>query len=220
MLQNSNENETAFAIGGRHFLAPALPAREREALIAAYVLYLIFGAVEEVCTREVLCGVFVLSFQVVKILMVFGVLIFLNAAAAQLRRASGHAWSQLRADLLRLVTFRQLRIRVLMIYLILPIVFMFLEVILDWRSTWYKLLWRDCLELYIVTVFASRVLPTPANYEVHFAPLQPASTTTLAPGTYAWFFRWLLGSHVDATRGDAAATQAAAARTAGRRARS
>ena len=202
----------AFA-GGRHFLAPVLPAREREALTIAFVLYPIFGIVEEMCTGEMLCGVFVLSFQVIKILMVFGVLIFLNAAADQLRRASGHAWSQLRTDLLRLVTFRRLRIQVLMIYLILPIVFMFLEVILDWRSTWFKLLWRDCLELYIVIAFASRVLPTPANYEVHFAPLRPTSTTTPAPSTYAWFFRWLLGIYVDVTRADAAATQATAARS-------
>ena len=60
--------------------------------------------------------------------MVFGVLIFLNAATDQIRRASGHNWPSLRADLLRMVTFRQLRLRVLVTYLILPILFMFLEV--------------------------------------------------------------------------------------------
>ena len=95
--------------GGRHFLAPILPAREREALTTAFLLYLIFGVIAEVCTREVLCSVFVLSFQVVKILLVFGVLIFLNAAADALRRSTGHQWDTLKGDLSRLLTFRQVR---------------------------------------------------------------------------------------------------------------
>ena len=86
---------------------------------------------------------------------------------------------------------------------------MFLEVVLDWRSEWFKLLWRDCLELYIVLAFATRILPTPANYAVHFAHLRPSPNASLAPGPYGAFFRWLLGSHIDAGRA-AAASQAAA----------
>ena len=35
--------------GGRHFLAPVLPAREREALSSAFFLYLFFGVIAEVC---------------------------------------------------------------------------------------------------------------------------------------------------------------------------
>jgi len=185
--------------GGRHFLAPVLPAREREALTIAFLLYFIFGMVDEICTREVICGVFVLSFEVIKILLVFCVLIFFNMAADQIRRSSGHNWAQLRGEVLRLVAFRQLRIRVLLVYLILPILFMFLEVVLDWRASWFKLLRRGCLDLYMVTALAWRIPPTKRIYDLHFAHLR-RSTAPLAPGAYAFFFRWLLGSHVDPNR--------------------
>ena len=38
---------------GRHFLFPTTPAREREALTAAYVLFFGFGMLQEACTGEV-----------------------------------------------------------------------------------------------------------------------------------------------------------------------
>lgn len=100
---------------GRHFLFPATPSREREALTAAYVLYFGFGMLQEACTGEVLCGVFVLSYQVVRILLVFAVLLFLNSTADYLRRASGHHWPSIRVDVLRLLTFRQIRLRLLLV---------------------------------------------------------------------------------------------------------
>ena len=77
-------------------------------------------------------------------------------------------------------TFKKLRVRVLFAYLLLPIVFMFLEVVLDWRSTWFKLLWREALDLYIVLAVTLCLLPTPANHAVHFVPLRPAAGTPLA----------------------------------------
>ena len=159
---------------------------------------------QEACTGEVLCGVFVLSFQVVRILLVFAVLLFLNATADMLRRASGSSWTGLRPDLHRLIMFRELRIRLLLVYLILPIIFLFLEVVLDWRAVWFKLLWRESLELFMVLSLIWRLLPTPTVYSVHFAPLRPSPTADLAPGFYARFFRFLLGSGVDTERADAA----------------
>ena len=85
-------------------------------------------------------------------------------------------------DLLRLTVWKQLRVRVLLVYLILPILFLFFEVVLDWRAAWFKLLWRDCLELYIVVAFASRVTPSATNYEVFFAPLRSAAWTSSIAG--------------------------------------
>ena len=98
------------------------------------------------------------------------------------------------------------------------VLFMFLEVVLDWRALWFKLLWRDCLELYIALSFAIRITPTPANYAIHFQPLRPSPTAPLAPGAYARFFRWLLESSVDIARADAAVARDAAAREAAGRA--
>ena len=51
---------------GRHFLFPSTPTREREAMVTAYILYFGFGMLQEACTGEVLCTVFVLSYQVSK----------------------------------------------------------------------------------------------------------------------------------------------------------
>jgi len=189
---------------GRHFLFPATPSREREALTAAYVLYFGFGMLQEACTGEVLCGVFVLSYQVVRILLVFAVLLFLNSTADYLRRASGHHWPSIRVDVLRLLTFRQIRLRLLLVYLILPIIFLFLEVVLEWQATWWRLVWREALELYIVLAVIWRLPPTPAIYSVHFAGLRPSPNAELAPGIYPRFFRWLLGSDVNTARADAA----------------
>ena len=69
---------------------------------------------------------------------------------------------------------------------------MFLEVVLDWRAAWFKLLWRDCLELYIVVALASRVMPTRANHEIFFAALRPPANTAVASGYFAALFRYLL----------------------------
>ena len=170
----------------------------------AFVLYLGFGMLQEACTGEVLCGVFVLFYQVIRILLVFAVLLFLNATSDHLRRATGHVWPALRVDLLRLITFRQIRMRLLLVYLILPIFFLFLEVVLDWQHTWSKVLWRESLELYVVLAVVWRLPPTPTIYSIHFAPLRPAPNAELAPGAYPRFFRWLLGSSVHAPSADAA----------------
>lgn len=153
----------------------------------------------------------ILSFQVVRILLVFAVLLFLNASADLLRRASGSSWPGLRIDLLRLITFRELRLRLLLVYLILPIIFLFLEVVLDWRAIWFKLLWRESLELYIVLALVWRLLPTPSVYSVHFAPLRPSPNADVAPGAYPRFFRWLLGSTLNGARADAAVADHAVA---------
>ena len=119
---------------GRHFLSPRLPQREKEALSAAFVLYFTFGVVQESCGQHVLCSIFVLCFQVVRILLVFAVMVFLNSTSEAFRRQSGHQWPRLQADLTRIICYRNLRFRVLMVFLILPIVFMFFEVVLDWRG--------------------------------------------------------------------------------------
>ena len=117
-----------------------------------------------------LCGVFVLSFQVVRILLVFAVLLFLNATADMLRGASGSSWTGLRPDLHRLIMFRELRIRLLLVYLILPIIFLFLEVVLDGELVWFKLLWRESLELFMVLSLIWRLLPTTAYRSTLRAP--------------------------------------------------
>ena len=103
-------------------------------MAAAFVLYMTFGVVQESCGEAVLCGIFVLLFQVVRILLVFGVLLFFNATTETLRRQTGQQWRTLEADLTRLLVYRELRFRVMMVYLVLPIVFMFIEVVLDWRG--------------------------------------------------------------------------------------
>ena len=139
-----------------------------------------------------------------RILLVFAVLLFLNSTADYLRRASGHHWPSIRVDVLRLITFREIRLRLLLVYLILPIICLFLEVVLDWQDTWFKLLWRESLELYIVLAVIWRLPPTPAVYSVHFAQLRPAPNAELAPGYYPRFFRFLLGSTINAARADAA----------------
>ena len=68
--------------------------------------------------------------QVMRILMVFGVLRLINASTDGLRRgrAAGTQWRSLRVELQRLVALRALRLRLLVVYLALPILFLFLEV--------------------------------------------------------------------------------------------
>ena len=119
--------------GARHFLAATIPPREREALTVAFGLYFLFGTVTDLCastgtTPPLICGVFSLSYYVIRILLIFCILIFFNMAADTIRRSSGHSWPQLKGEILRLVAYRQLRLRVLVVYLVLPIVFMFMEV--------------------------------------------------------------------------------------------
>ena len=129
----------------------SLPAREREVWTSALALFLIFGLLQSSCRAEVSCGIFVLSFQVVRILLIFGILMLLNGSTERLRLAHGHSWNQLRVDLPRLAGRRSLRWRLLLVYLVLPILFMFLEVqVLDWRAGWFKLLWREALDLYLI----------------------------------------------------------------------
>ena len=119
--------------GARHFLAATIPPREREALTVAFGLYFLFGTVTDLCastgtTPPLICGVFSLSYYVIRILLIFCILIFFNMAADTIRRSSGHSWPHLKGEILRLVAYRQLRLRVLVVYLVLPIVFMFMEV--------------------------------------------------------------------------------------------
>ena len=92
------------------------------------------------------------------------------------------------------------------------VLFAFLDVVLDWRSTWLNLLWSEALDLSLLFAFALRVLPTPAHYEIHFLPLRPTGNTQLSTDRYSRFFRWLLGSAVDAARADEAVARDAATR--------
>ena len=85
-------------------------------------------APQAACAGEASCRVFELSFQVVRILLIFAILLFLHASADRLRYAQGHQWEQLRTELPRLLALRKLRWRLLLVYLVLPILIMFLEV--------------------------------------------------------------------------------------------
>uniref|UniRef100_A0A7S0L1S3 Uncharacterized protein n=1 Tax=Coccolithus braarudii TaxID=221442 RepID=A0A7S0L1S3_9EUKA len=99
----------------------------------------------------------------------------------------------------------------------MPILFMFLEVqVLDWHDTWFKLLWREALDLYLSCVIAWRVCPSAKVYAAHFAWVRPSPNAVLATSIYPRFFRWLLGSNVNAARADAA-VQAATRRREARR---
>ena len=190
---------------GRRFLAMSLPAREREVWTSALALFLIFGLLQSSCRAEVSCGIFVLSFQVVRILLIFGILMLLNGSTERLRLAHGHSWNQLRVDLPRLAGRRSLRWRLLLVYLVLPILFMFLEVqVLDWRAGWFKLLWREALDLYLIGLVTLRLRPCVATYVAHFLGVRPPANAAVAPGLYPRAFRWLLGSNVDAAAADAA----------------
>ena len=194
---------------GRRFLVATLPPREREVFGTSLCLYFLFGMLQAACTGEVSCGVFVLSFQVVRILLIFAILLFLNASAERLRHAHGHQWAQLRTELPRLLALRKLRWRLLLVYLVLPILFMFLEVqVLDWRAAWFKVLWREALDFYLVALVAHLLRPGPATYLVHFAWLRPAPNTVLSISFYSRFFRFLLGSNLDAARADASVAAA------------
>lgn len=194
---------------GRRFLVATLPRREREVFGATLCLYFLFGMLRAACTREVLCGVFVLSFQVVRILLIFAVLLFLNASAERLRHANGHQWAQLRTELPRLLALRKLRWRLLLAYLVLPIVFLFLEVqVLDWRAAWFKVLWREALDFYLVVLVAHLLRPGPSTFVVHVAWLRPAPNMVVSASLYARFFRFLLGSNLDAARADASVASA------------
>lgn len=190
---------------GRRFLVSVLPLREREVFGTSLLLYLGFGMLEAACTGEVSCGVFLLSFQVVRILIIFAILLFLNASSARSATVQGHQWEELHKELPRLLALRKLRWRLLLVYLVLPILIMFLEVqVLDWRAAWFRLLWREALDLYLVSLVAWLLRPGAATYAVHFAWLRPAPNMQLSPTYYARFFRFLLGSGVDTERADAA----------------
>jgi len=195
----------ALSAGRRFVFAAREPPREREVFGTSLLLYLVFGMLQAGCTGEVSCGVFVLSFQVVRILLIFAILLFLNASTERLRQAQGHQWEQLHTELPRLIALRKLRLRLLVVYLVLPILIMFLEVqVLDWRAAWFRILWREALDLYLVALVALVLRPCAATYAVHFAWLRPAPNTQLSPTYYSRFFRFLLGSGVDTHRADAA----------------
>ncbi len=190
---------------GLHFSAPVLPPREREVVLAALSLYLLFGMMQPgtPASDDLSRGVFVLSYNVVKILVVFGVLLFLNASYERLRRATGHEWAVLRADIVRAGLLKAIRLRLLLVYLVLPIVFMFLEVVLDWQAEWFKVLWREWIELYAIFYVAATLHPSAETYSVHFVPLRTPPNVVPAGGIYASTFRWLIGSRVDVARAEA-----------------
>ena len=130
--------------------------------------------------------------QVVRILLIFAILLFLNASAERLRHAQGHQWAQLRTELPRLLALRKLRWRLLLMYLVLPILFMFLEVqVLDWRAAWFKVLWREALDLHLVALVAHQLRPSATTYTVHFSWLRPAPNAQLSSSLYSRFFRFL-----------------------------
>ena len=130
--------------------------------------------------------------QVVRILLIFAILLFLNASAERLRHAQGHQWAQLRTELPRLLALRKLRWRLLLVYLVLPILFMFLEVqVLDWRAAWFKVLWREALDLHLVALVAHQLRPSATTYTVHFSWLRPAPNAQLSSSLYLRFFRFL-----------------------------
>lgn len=194
---------------GRRFLVASLPPREHEVFGTSLLLFFVFGMLQAACTGEVSCGVFVLAFQVVRILLIFAILLFLNASAERLRHAQGHQWAQLRTELPRLLALRKLRWRLLLMYLVLPILFMFLEVqVLDWRAAWFKVLWREALDLHLVALVAHQLRPSATTYTVHFSWLRPAPNAQLSSSLYSRFFRFLLGSGVDTARADAAVVTA------------
>ena len=117
----------------------------------------------------------------------------------------GHQWEELHKELPRLLALRKLRWRLLLVYLVLPILFMFLEVqVLDWRAGWFKLLWREALDLYLIGLVTLRLRPCVATYVAHFLWVRPPANAAVAPGLYPRAFRWLLGSNVDAAAADAA----------------
>ena len=181
------------AIGaGRHYFAPFTAQREKESLAFVSFLYFVFGMADDLCGDDTFCTLISLAAQVLKILIVFGVLLFFNTTNEAIRRAAGHAWPQLRADLLRLHLLKQLWRRALLAYLLLPVAFMFLEVVLEWDGGWFRLLWREGLVLYPIYFFAIRLRPSPAIFAIHFAHLRPSPGITPDDAPYAFFFRWVV----------------------------
>ena len=77
-------------------------------------------------------------------------------------------------------------------------------------AAWFKLVWPFGLSAYMVLFLASRVPPTPETYSIYFATVRPnprnpnQNHDDHAPHQFARFFRWVLGSHVNYVRADAA----------------
>ncbi|KAL1527548.1 hypothetical protein AB1Y20_008937 [Prymnesium parvum] len=189
---------------GRHFTSPVLPPREQEVLVGSMSMYFVFGMLQAACTNEVSCGVFVLSFQVLRLLLIFSIVLFINASIDRLRRETGHRWEVLFPELLRLTVLLAVRRRIILVHLILPILFMFLEVqVLGWQAIWFKDMWRECIELYLVLAVAWRIMPSSLTYIAHFRWVRPSPNSLVSSSTYARFFRFILGSSLDAARADA-----------------
>ncbi|KAL3918040.1 MAG: hypothetical protein SGPRY_006159 [Prymnesium sp.] len=172
---------TLFALAaGRHFTNPVLTTREQEILVGAMSLYFFFGMLQSACINEISCGVSVLSFQVgrcpcfgphklltwlprqvLRILIIFVIFLLINASVDRLRHEHGYQWDHLFPELLRLTSLLAVRRRIILVYLVLPILFMFLEVqVLDWRAIWFKRIWRECLELYFMLAVTWRIVPS------------------------------------------------------------
>jgi len=174
-------------------------------LVGSMGLYFLFGMLQAACTNEVSCGVFVLSFQVLRILLIFAIVLFINASVDRLRREHGHQWEQLFPELLRLISLLAVRRRIIAVYLILPILLMFLEVqVLGWEAIWFKRLWRETLELYLMLSVSWRIQPCSATYVAHFRWVRPSPNAVFSSSSYARAFRFLLGSNLDPARADAA----------------
>ena len=170
------------------------------------VLYLAFGMLNTACLGELSCGVYFLSFQVVRILIIFAVLILLNATITVQQHAQGrNGWAQLSADLARLRALRELRLQLICVYLALPLACLFVEVrVLDWRGEWFGVLWEAALDTYLAAAVGWSFRPSARTYATHFAWVRPSPNAELAAGAYPAFFRWLLGARIDYAAADAA----------------
>ena len=67
--------------------------------------------------------------------------------------------------------------------------------VLNWRAAWFRVLWREALDLYLVALVAHVLRPCAATYAIHFAWLRPAQGTQLSISYYSRFFRYLRCGH-------------------------
>lgn len=130
----------------------------------------------------------------IRIVVIFGLLFFVNTSIERLSRGLGHEWPTLGHQLQRLLLLRRLRVQLVLVYLALPILFMFLEVqVLPWDAGWFSGLWRELLDLYLLGYLVYALFPSAATRAAHFNALRPEHGGAWLRGLYPHFFRWLLG---------------------------
>lgn len=146
---------------GHSIMRQALALREKQILVAAFLCFMLFGILYSLCTDKLLCGAYVLTFQVVHFLVIFGIIIALNSNIERLRANIQQLWPSFHACLPKLQLYRRFRMVVVMVYLVLPILLMFMEAtVLTWRGEWLKILWREALVMCIYTMVAYSLRPT------------------------------------------------------------